>query len=156
MKGSVFDSGPVCPALSSLICHLTRTNQPFISHLLSPHLTYLTIHNPPFYYNILTHLLPDPVPILRALPSSCLKEVITSLGLNGIGLLEDEISSMIQRCGRSLKVPSVPLGEAAVHHIVGLKNLWVWKNMCSPPPSTLPLSTAFPPLQTLTLKKNAQ
>ena len=118
MKGSVFDrlsagstSGPVCPTLSSLVCHLTRTNQPFISHLLSPHLTCLTIHSPPFHYNIPTHLLPDPVPILQALPSSCLKEVITSLGLNGIDRLEDEISSMIQRCGRSLKVSSVPWGK---------------------------------------------
>ena len=162
MKWNVFDhlltgstSGLVCPALNSLICHLTRTNKPFIPHFLSPHLTCLTIHGPPFYYNIPTHLLPDPIPILQALQPSCLEEVIISLGLNGVDHLEDEISSMIQRCGRSLKVLSVPLGEAAIHHITGLENLRVWKNVCSPPPSTLPLSATFPPLQTLTLKKKA-
>ena len=162
MKADVFGhllaaptSGPVCPALSSLTCHLTKANQPFIPYFLSPHLTHLTIHGPPFYYNIPTHLLPDPIPILQALQTSYLQEVIIDLGLNGIDRLEDEISSMIQRCGRSLRVLSVPLGEAAVHHVAGLKNLRVWKNVCSPPPSTLPLSTTLPPLQTLTLKKTA-
>jgi len=162
MKGNLFDlllagstSGLVCPALSSLKCYLTRTNQPFIPRFLSPHLTFLAIHGPPFYYNTPKHLLPDPIPILKALQSSCLEEVIITFGLNGIDRLEEEVSSMIQRCGRSLRVLSVPLEEAAVHHVVGLKNLRVWKNVCSPPPSNLPLSTTFPPLQTLTLKRKA-
>jgi len=162
MKADVFNqilasptSGVVCPTLSSLTCHLTSTNPPFIPNFLSPRLTHLTLHGPPFYYNIPTHLLPDPIPTLQALQTSCLQEVIVDLGLNGIDRLEDEISSMIQRCGRSLRVLSVPLGEAAVHHVIGLKNLRVWKNVCSPPPSALTLSATFPPLQTLTLTMKA-
>ena len=58
---------------------------------------------------------------------------------------------MIQRCGDSLESLSVPLGEAAAHHVMGLKNLRVWKNVSSPPPIALPLSTSFPPLQMLVL-----
>lgn len=159
MEVDVFDhllagttSGVAFPALRSLTCHLTKTNQPFIPHFLSPHLTSLTIHVPRFLYNTPKELLPDPIPILRALPTSCLQKLSID---NETDRLEDEITSTIQRYGHSLRVLSVPLGEAAIHHLVGLKNLQVWENVCSPPPSSLSISATFPPLRTLTLKKNA-
>lgn len=149
-------NGLVCPTLCSFTCYFTRTNQPFIPHFLSPHLTNFTIRVRPSYRNIPRDLLPDPRHILRALPTSCLQEVSIDLGQNGMDGLEDEISSIIQRCGHSLRDLNVPvlMGESTVHHVVGLKNLRVWNNVCCPPPSTLPLSTTFPPLRTLILRRS--
>jgi len=165
MKADLFNqilagstSGLVCPNLCSLIFYFTRANQQFIPHFLSPYLTHFAIRVSPSSRNIPRDLLPDPIPILQALPTSCLQELSIDLGQNRMDLLRDEISSVVRRCGHSLRVLSVPtpLGEAAVRHIVEFKNLRVWNTVCSPPPSTLPLSTTFPPLRSLILRKDAQ
>jgi len=164
MKDDVFDRllagsqvGLVCPALCLFTCYFTRANQRFIPHFLSPHLTHFAIRVRPSYRNIPRDLLPNPTHILQVLPTSCLQEISIDLDPNGLYRLEDEVASMIQRFGQALRVlrVPVPLGEAAVHHVVGFKNLRVWTNVCDPPPSTLPLSTNFPPLRTLTLRKDA-
>ena len=165
MKADVFNpilagsaSGFVCPNLCSLTFYFTSANQQFIPHFLSPHLTHFTIRVRPSYRNILRSSLPDPIPILRALPTSFLQELSIDLGPNRMYHLEDEISSVVQRCGHSLRVLSVPapLGEAAVRHVMGFKNLRVWNTVCTPPPSVSPLSTSFPPLRSLILRKDAQ
>jgi len=165
MKADVFNqilagstSGLVCPNLCFLTFYFTRANKQIIPHFLSPHLTHSAIRVRTSYRNIPRDLLPDPIPILQALPTSRLQELSINLGPNGMDRLEDEISSVVQRCGHSLRLLSTPapLGEAAVYHIVGFKNLRVWNTVCSPPPSTLSLSTNFPPLRSLILRKDGQ
>ena len=165
MKADVFNqilagstSGLVCPNLCSLTLYFTRANQQFIPRFLSPRLTNFTIRIRPSYRKIPRDLLPDPIPILQALPTSCLQELSINLGPYGTDRLEDEISSVVQRCGHSLRVLSVltPLGEAAVRRVVGFENLRVWNTVRSPPPSTLPLSTPFPPLWSLILRNDAR
>ena len=60
---------------------------------------------------------------------------------------------MIQRCGDSLRTLEIPmyLTEAAVNHILGLKNLRVWRFVHIPPPTTLSFPTPFPRIQEFTL-----
>lgn len=68
----------------------------------------------------------------------------------------DEISSMIRRCGDSLRRlhVSIPLGEATVHHLLRLQNLVSWKNVHDGPPISLPPPPIFPSLQALSLRGN--
>ncbi|KAF9648204.1 hypothetical protein BDM02DRAFT_3129189 [Thelephora ganbajun] len=147
--------GLVCPNLRHLTCYLTTTNARFIPHFLSPHLTHLTIRVRPIYQGIVRGLPPDLGPILQILPTPCLREISIDLGLNGMDHLKDKTDSMIRRCGDSLRVLSIPipLGEAAVCHILRLKHLRIWDRVCSLPPATLPPSATFPPLQTLILNR---
>ena len=165
MRADVFNtvlvgstSGLVCPNVCSLTVYFTRANQPFIRHFLSPHLAHFTIRVRPSYRKIPRDSLPDPIPILQALPTSFLQELSINLCPIRMDRLEDEISSVVQRCGHSLMVLSVPapLGKAAVRNIMGLKDLRVWNTVCTPPPSTSPLSAPFPPLQSLTLRGGGQ
>ena len=160
MTDDIFDrllaastGGLVCPTLRSFTCYLTETNPRFILHFLSPHLTHLTIRVRPFYHNTTRNFLPDLGPVLQTLPTRCLQEVTIDFGMGGMDHLKSEAVSVIQRCGHLLRVLSVPipLGEAAVHHVMELKNLRVWDCVYSPPPTTSPLSAPFPPLQSLVL-----
>lgn len=147
--------GLVCPALRYLACDLKPTNLRFIPHFLSPNLTHLTISVQQAHPDPTRDPLPDLGPTLRILPAPCLQELSIDPGPRGIGHLKDDLDSMIQRCGDSLRVLEIPalFGEAAVHHILRLKNLRVWKYVHSPSPTTLPLSTTVPPLQNLVLSR---
>ena len=163
MTDDIFDhlsasltDGLLCPALNSLSCVFTKLSTRFIPYFLSPHLTHLTIRVHLFHYlRYPRDLLPDPAPILRILPTPCLQELSLGVDADRLHHLKDEFDSMVKRCGHFLRVLDVPapLGEAAVHHVMGLRNLRAWDHVCSPPPATLPLSANFPPLQTLFLSR---
>ena len=147
--------GLVCPNLRSLTCHLSTANARFIPHFLSPHLTHLDVGVQ--MSNVMQEPPPDLLSTIRALPTPCLQVVSVDLGVDEMDHLKDEVTSMVQRCGHSLRVLRVPapLREAAVYHVMGLENLQVWEQVHSPPPAVLPLSTAFPPLQSLSLNTKA-
>lgn len=147
--------GLVCPALRHLTCRLKPTNLRFIPHFLSPNLTHLSISVQRAHPDPTRDPRPDLGPTLQILPVSCLQELFIDPGPRGIGHLKNDLDSMIQRCGDSLRVLEIPalFGEAAVHHILRLKNLQVWKYAHSPPPTTLPLSTTVPPLHCLVLSR---
>ena len=150
-------SGLVCPNLRHLKCYLAKSHPRLISHFLSPHLTHATLYLERPYANLVEDFSLGLGPTLQALPTSLLQELTIDFSLGGADHLRDEISTVVQRCGDSLRTLDIPvsLTEAAVNHILGLKNLRVWRRVHSPPPTSLSLPTTFPPLQQLTLSKEA-
>ena len=144
--------GFVCPALHHLTCRLEPADLRFIPHFFSPNLTHLLIRVQRSCPDPAKEPLPDLGPTLRILPTPCLQKVDIDPGPRGLGHLKDDVDSMIQRCGDSLRVLKIPtpFGEAAVHHIMGLKNLRVWE-VHSLPPTTLLFPTTVPPLRSLSL-----
>ena len=103
-------------------------------------------------------LLPDLRHTIQAIPMQFLQELIIDLGVGLTHHFEDEVSSIIQRSGNSLRVLNTPvfLGEAVVRHVLNLKNLRVWKGVCSPPPTRVSSSSiTVPPLRALVLREEA-
>ena len=140
----------MCPNLHHLTRHLSKVHPQLIPCFLSPYLTHFTLH-PHQSYLVGDYRL-DLGPAFQVLPTLCLQELIIDFCPGPADRLEGEVSSTIQRCGDSLRTLdiSVSLSEAALNHILRLKNLRLWR-VCNPPPATLPFSTTLPPLQALIL-----
>jgi len=87
--------------------------------------------------------------------TSSLEKLSICCGQNGGALLEDTTSSFVCRRGSSLRSfdSSLPLSEAAIHHLMQLPNLRCWVGTHEPP-QTLPLD-AFPSLEGLCLRTTA-
>ena len=146
-------NGLLCPNLCQLYCHITEPILPLIPLFLSPRLTHLTLLN----YKYIAR--PDLGPILQVLLAQFLQELFLNFGPEAMKDYADEVSQMIQQCGNSLRrlhVP-MPLGKAAVHHLLSLTDLQIWENVRSVPPITQPPSAISPSLRALTLdSKEAQ
>ena len=140
----------VCPNLSHLICHLSKVHPLLIPCFLSPYLTHFTLR-PHQSYLVGDYRL-DLGPAFQVLPTLCLQELIIDFCPGPADRLEGEVSPTIQRCGDSLRTldVSVSLSEAALNHILRLKNLRLLC-VCNPPPATLPFPATLPPLQALIL-----
>ena len=149
----------VLPNLRRLTCDaLTATNLRLIPYFLSPHLTHLTLRTHWMDRVSVDDLLPDLRHTIQAIPMQFLQELIIDLGVGLTHHFEDEVSSIIQRSGNSLRVLNTPvfLGEAVVRHVLNLKNLRVWKGVCSPPPTRVSSSSiTVPPLRALVLREEA-
>lgn len=138
---------PMCPNLRHLECHvLTPTLLPLIPLLISPRLTRLTLKDDTFHDEL---TFSDLGLILQVLPTTRLEELCLSFDSNLMHRFASQISLVVQQCGDSLRLLDVPipLGEETVLHLSSLKGLRVWTSVYDPPPIT----TAFPPLQSLTL-----
>ena len=146
--------GFLCPNLRRLVCSITRPMLPFIPLFLPPGLTHLQLFRG---WSLQDLVCPDLGLFLQILPTQCLQELVLDLGSEAMVHFADQISLTVQRCGDSLRLLNVPvtLGEATVHRILSLKELQVWRNVRSAPPTTPPLSTTFPSLQTFTLSGSA-
>ena len=140
----------VCPNLRHLTCHLSKVHPRLIPCFLSPYLTRFTLR-PHQSYLVGDYRL-DLCPTFQVLPTSCLQELIIDFCPGPADRLEGEVSSTIERCGDSLRKldVSVSLSEAALNHILRLKNIRLWC-ACNPPPATLPFPTTLPPPQALIL-----
>ena len=147
----------VCPNLLHLTCYITTVaNLRLIPYFLSPHLTRLTFHDRLSGGYSMGDFFPGLRSTFQAIPTRCLQELTINIPAPSMRHLSGEVSSVIQRCGSSLRVLDVPvpLGDAAVRHLSRLKNLKVWSSIWSPPPAGTPsTSTAFPSLSALVFSR---
>jgi hypothetical protein len=126
----------------------------FFHLFLSPHLKRVTFHIYPGRPYIPWGQLAAIVRIISFLPTS-LEHLSLMCGQGVEGPLEDVMSSLVLRCGPSLRSfgTCVPLSEAAIHHLMQLPNLRCWITVQGPPP-TVPISI-FPSLEELRLNEQA-
>ena len=118
----------VCPNLRNLICCLSDAYPRLISCFLPPCLTHLILCPGQPYLPGVRQRPPNLGPAIQVLPTPCLQELTIDFDSEILDHFKDEISTMIQLCRDSLRTLNLPmyLTEAAVNHILGLKNLRVW------------------------------
>ena len=153
-------NGIMCPGLRELgwTCDALAP-LPFFRLFLSPRLTAFS-----FMYPYTVALLRAPDKVLANLTSAILELPVSSLRSLHIDIytpgkaaptaLESAVSSTILRCGPSLTSLRVEasLSDATIQHIMKLSKLTLWEAVNGPPRvSDLPLSNAFPQLETLEL-----
>jgi len=150
------------PALQDLFWFLSPSNLPCGDLFFSQHLKRINIYVlwPWDIVALPLGTLQTLASIISALPTSNLERI--SLHTNYRAMpwthFKDSFSSVILRCGSSFTDcdSSIPLSNAALHHLIHLPHLHTW-HIYGPPPtysaSSLPL--VFPPLKELTLRGGA-
>ena len=146
-------NGLVCPNIRHLDCSLTEVLPRLIHHFLPLHLTHLNLYLEQLPAHLSADSPPDPGSTLQALPTSYLQELTIDFNLEAVDCFRDRVSAMVQRCGDSLRILDIPMSltEAAVNHILRLKNLRVWLRVHSSPPTASQFPTTLPPLRDLTI-----
>ena len=128
---------------------------PFLHLLLpSPHLRRITLYIHLQSPNISQEYLGQLVQVISLLPTPLeYLFVRRNRYLMAEKPLKDTISSLVCRCGPSLRTFStcIPLSEAAIHHLVQLPNLSYWRTTQGPP-RIVPTSI-FPSLEKLDIDK---
>jgi hypothetical protein len=130
---------------------------PFFRLFLSPHLKRVSFYTDSYASNTILDISWDElaalVQIIPVLPTS-LEHLSVTCGI-GRAPLQDAISSLVCRCGSSLRSleTCVPLSEAAIRHLMRLPDLCTWYTV-QEPPQTVPTSI-FPSLEQLHLSKHA-
>ena len=156
-------------AVRDPLSHLSR-ELPLPDGVLCPNLEWLDwMHPPPFFHIFLSPNLkrvslssqvvsrqpPPAAEIISRLPSSLEHLSLASLPYEDGESLKDAISSLVLRCGPSLRSFGCdpPLSEAAFLHLMQLPNLHSWVAFHEPP-RTFSLPT-FPSLEALHLGRAA-
>ena len=128
----------------------------FFRLFISPHLKHVDLNTLPTQPNpyIPWRQLASLVQMISVLPTS-LEHLSLVCGPQKDGPLRDAISSLVRRCGPSLKSfdSCVPLSEAAIHHLTQLPNLRRWSAIQGTP-RTVPLPV-LPSIEEITLTKQA-
>ena len=139
-------NGLVCLNVRHLDCSLAEVRPRLIHYLLPPQLTHFSLYFEQFPANRTADFLPDLGSTLQALPTSYLQELTIDFDLKAVGRFRDGVSGMVQRCGDSLRTLDIPMSltEAAVNHILRLKNLWVWLHVHKPTSNRPTVSHNFP------------
>jgi len=150
------------PVLQDLSWFITASNLPCADLFFSPHLKRIGIYVLWPWDNAALPLgaLQTLASIISALPTSCLERISVDTDHRAMpwAHFKDSFSSVILRCRSSFTEydSSIPLSNAALHHLIHLPHLHTWR-IHGPPPtysaSSLPL--VFPPLRELTLGKGA-
>ena len=121
---------------------------------LSPHLKHVNLHDSFTSWVPFLQDLGPVAEVISCLPAS-LEHLFLMFGLRTRDPLESAISSLVLRCGPPLRSfdCSIPLSEAALHHLIQLPNLRSWVAFGEPPRTIPPL--AFPSLEELRLRPEA-
>jgi len=130
--------------LRELYWWLNETNSSFLTKVLSPHLTTITITThvpecrPTETVGSWNKLPDDVVPLVRSairmFPPS-LKSVCLQLGAGPEARLTEEMSAYVLGCGESLRTlaTNVVLSTQAIVHLVKLPNVRAWTTEQGPP-----------------------
>ena len=143
------------PAIQDLFWRITESSIPYADLFFSPHLKNICIFMSLSWIHsgIPRDILPSVASTISALPSSTLQYLCVDNTMPRADL-KDPLSSVVLRFGPSLTrfIPSVPLSDAAINHLIRLPHLRGWR-VEGPPPSysALSLPLVFPPLADLTL-----
>lgn len=131
--------------------HETPVPLPFFHLLPFSNLKNVTLYTYPPSYPISPGQLTTLVRVVSFLPTS-LEVLSITCGQEKGDNLKDAISSFACRCGSSLMSfgTSLPLSEAAIHHLIQLPNLSSWKVVQRPP--RVVSTPIFPPLEELYLE----
>jgi len=125
---------------------------PFFDLFLSPRLQRVTFHADPHSFDIPQRRVAVFAQIISVLPTP-LEDLFIECGQGKGGRLKDAMSSLVCRCGPSLRGfgTRIRLSKAAFHHLMQLPNLSHWVTSQGPPRD---FSThVFPPLEKLRLYK---
>ena len=129
-----------------LDCSLAEARPRLIHYFLPLNLTHFSLYLEQFPANRTADSPPDLGSTLQTLPTSYLQELTINFDLKVVGRFRDGVSGMVQRYGDSLRTLDIPMSltEAAVNHILRLKNLWVWPRVHKPTSNRLTVSHNFP------------
>jgi hypothetical protein len=123
---------------------------PFFNIFLSPRLQHVTFHSNLYSSHVSRGRAAALTQIVSVLPTS-LEALAFMCGRGEEDALNDAISSLICRCGPSLRSfdSDLPLSEAAIHHLMQLPNLSYWRTTQGPPRAVS--TSIFPSLEKLDL-----
>jgi len=144
--------GVLCPNLERLDWEVdaTCTPLPFFRLFLSPRLKHVNLHTRFAYFGVPRYNLPLVKEVISCLPAS-LEDLSLMCGPWKGEPLKDVISSLVLRCGPSLRSfgSRTALSEGAFYHLMRLPNLRSWV-AAGQQPQTFSLTT-FPSLEELHL-----